>query len=335
MLVGLRNRVGFQNAAVSLTAADISYSAQLSPNNAYQTSAAGANPATSRFAMCSVERTDIGMWFMGVRGFGDQAVRAYAVATLAPAQTSCTLPIGFCRNEGAPLSGCEDPDEYGLCVGDWRDGRFEAGGSVFGAFNWIDFTGKGGGAAELKDLLITGMCDIQDDSTVEKREDAKPGLVEAASIAWNTRFGLYKNGQGHPTPTSAPPALPDFTGFGYTPATWPGPRNAFADFLARRVANDPYQDKIPGFITSGKPQHIGGADRRIVPVPMVKCSDWVAKKTIKIDAWACVLMLHPIDKPTDPIYMEYLGLASEPGTPCSSYGLGGGTIGPLVPVLVQ
>src|SRR5512139_511418 len=44
VLVGTQNRVGFQGAAVTLTAADISYSAQLSPNTStyYKTSSAAS-----------------------------------------------------------------------------------------------------------------------------------------------------------------------------------------------------------------------------------------------------------------------------------------------------
>jgi hypothetical protein len=46
-------------------------------------------------------------------------------------------------------------------------------------------------------------------------------------------------------------------------------------------------------------------------------------------------MLHPIGAPGDVVSMEYVGLASDPGSPCATSGLGGGTFGPLVPVLTQ
>jgi len=51
--------------------------------------------------------------------------------------------------------------------------------------------------------------------------------------------------------------------------------------------------------------------------------------------WACVLMLHPIDGPNVTVYLEYIGNASLPSSPCAGAGLAGGTNGPLVPVLVQ
>ena len=58
-------------------------------------------------------------------------------------------------------------------------------------------------------------------------------------------------------------------------------------------------------------------------------------QTVPIQAWACVLMLHKIGSPSDTVYMEYLGRANDPGSPCATAGLGGGSVGPMVPVLVQ
>lgn len=345
VFIGNRNWVGFQNTAVSLTAADISYSEYLSPNSDYLTRAAGADPATAKFAMCEVERTDIGMWFMGVRGFGDQTVRAYAVATLAPAQTNCALPMGFCKDNTPPAS-CPDgtaPDTHGLCIGDWKDGKFDAGGGLTGSFNWIDFTPPAGGASEISELLITGYCGIATGNSVGQTGS----LGNAAAKAWNSRFGLYQGGGGNPSPTGTPPAPPDTTGFSYTTtpegiAAWPSQRSALADFRTHRTANDPYQGdaatglKLPGgYSPSTTNQHNAGTDRRIVPAPIVDCAGWASSQTVPIIDWACVLMLHPIGNPNETVYMEYLGLASAPGTPCASYGLGGGTFGPLVPVLVQ
>jgi hypothetical protein len=344
VFVGKQNLVGFQSGAVQLTAADLSYSAHLSPNSDYQTSA-NADAGTARFVMCEVERNNIGMWFMGVRGFGDQTVSAYAVATVLPAQTSCALPIGFCKNY-TPPANCLDggvPDKNGLCVGEWRNGRFEAKDGSFGAFNWIDFVDKNGGTSDLSELLITGLCEIPDVSEVKY---AEPGIAQAAAKAWNSRFGLYPpgGGNGNPSPTGTPPATADWTGYSYTTTSegkvaWPAQRNAFADFLEHRVTNDPYQgDKETGLQLTGNYTSIEApaGDRRVVPVPIIDCTSWGPSKQVVIEDWACVLMLHPIGNPSsEDVYMEYRGLASTPGSPCASYGLAGGTIGPLIPVLVQ
>jgi hypothetical protein len=348
VLVGKQNLVGFQDAAVALMAADISYNANLSPNSAYKTSV-NADPATARFAMCKVERSDIGMWFMGVFGYNDPEnkpkVGAYAVATLAPSQTNCSLPIGFCQKNTPPATcpGGGVPDAHGLCIGDWIDGKFDAGGGSTGSFNWIDFTPPAGGAQEVSEMLISGYCGTYTGAPVGQTGS----LGNAAAKAWNSRFGLYQNGGGNPGLTSTPPAPPDTSGFSYTTtaegvAAWPSQRSALANFLTHRAANDPYQGdaatglKIPGgYSPSTAAQHNAGTDRRIVPVPIVNCAGWATSQTVPIVDWACVLMLHPIGNPNETVYMEYQGLASAPGTPCASYGLGGGTFGPLVPVLVQ
>jgi len=347
-MVGKQNMAGFQGMAIEFLPGDIRYSEQLGPNtDAYYRTSEFADPAKAKFAMCRVQRAHVHMWFMGLFGYNDPkktpGVSAYAVATLAPAQTSCALPIGFCRNNGAPLEGCDNPDKYGLCVGDWRNGKFEAGGGSYGAFNWIDFEDKAGGTPELSELLITGKCDVSDVGEVKFSE---PGVKKDADKAWNSRFGLYfpGGGAGNPSATGEPPAAPDWTGFSYTPTNWlkagdSVPRNAFGDFLAHRLINDSYQGdeetglKLPpSYTTSNTP----GADRRVVPVPMIDCDAWAPSKVVEILDWACVLMLHPIGNPSkDDVYMEYRGLASTPGSPCASYGLAGGTIGPLVPVLVQ
>ncbi|MGE5321023.1 MAG: pilus assembly protein TadG-related protein, partial [Hyphomicrobiaceae bacterium] len=133
--VGTQNLVGFQKTAVVLTPADISYSDQLSPNSSYTTSAAtsAGEAKKARFAMCQVGRTDIAMWFMGLQGFGNQTVRAYAVATLAPSQTTCAIPVGMCEANGSAPT-------FGLVVGQWYSGKFSAGtpGST-GSYDWIDF----------------------------------------------------------------------------------------------------------------------------------------------------------------------------------------------------
>lgn len=84
-----------------------------------------------------------------------------------------------------------------------------------------------------------------------------------------------------------------------------------------------------------------GADRRLVTAPIIDCTQWsggapgCGPQQVRILDWACVLMLHPISNPQQFVNMEYRGLASEEGNPCATSGLGGGTIGPFVPVLVQ
>jgi hypothetical protein len=91
------------------------------------------------------------------------------------------------------------------------------------------------------------------------------------------------------------------------------------------------------------------ADRRVAEVPVVDCGDdtdgdgvidsggWVSSQTVEIKKFACIVMLHPMDSPGDPLYLEYQGLSDEAGNPCGTIGLPGGpgSVGPKVPTLVR
>jgi hypothetical protein len=313
---------------VPVSADDISFSTTLSPNSNYRTRSAGAS-ADSRYAMCTLRLEGVPMTISRVIGIGDRDVGALAVATLAPAQSSCALPIGVCRRGAGP--------DYGFTPGDWMVSRFEAGGGATGNFNWIDFTPEdGGGARELTDMLAgTGTC-----NTGNGEDVGKSGILgNAAAMAWNTRFGLY---QGRYDPESSPP---DFTGYSYTPTNWPTQRDALRDFLnPQRVTNAPYQGNAQTGLrvsNAGRPLTPDGharygANRRLAVAPVVDCAGWASNQTpVPIEGFACVLMLHPISSPQDEVYMEYVGRADDPASPCSTVGLAGDSEGPLVPVLVQ
>ncbi len=351
MLVGGRNLVGFQGTSVALDADDITYSEQLSPNSTYVNN---ADPAKAKFAMCKVERTDIGMWFMGVRGFGDQTVRAYAVATLSPSQSTCAVPIGLCSESAT--------SPFGLQKGQWYSGKFSSGTSgTTGSYNWIDFDpGDGGGANEIKDLLAgPGQCELPS----ENAQVGQQGEIAATTDAWNTRFGIYKGAYKIADIALAPP---DFTGVAYTKAgaggavatTWSVPpiENAYSgadgttgtpNYQATKTARTSYQADDPAGVVPGNSEggrsiasnaelNQYGSQRRVVLVPVVDCEALAGTnpQTVAIQGYACVLLLSPIKGPED-VVMEYLGQPDDPGSPCSSFGLAGGTAGPLVPVLVQ
>src|SRR5512143_1253237 len=345
--VGSQNLVGFQKTAVVLTPADISYSDQLSPNSSYTTSAAASagEAKKARFAMCQVGRTDIAMWFMGLQGFGNQTVRAYAVATLAPSQSTCAIPVGMCEANASPPT-------FGLVVGQWYSGKFSAGtpGST-GSYDWIDFNpGNGGGANEIRDLLAgPGQCQLPPVGTPVGEQ----GQVSSATDAWNTRFGIYKGAYKISDIATVPP---DFTGVAYTKAnlgsavatTWPNaaPENAYSgtpssgttpNYQSAKTTRTPYQSDDPAGVipgNNGGGRSIAsqselaqyGAQRRVALAPIVNCSDLAHTnpQPIKLQGYACVLMLGPIKGPSD-VVMEYLGDPSAPGSPCSSYGLAGGT----------
>ena len=350
LTAGNRNNVGFQAGAAGITAADMYFSDRLSNNTTTfpfgYVSSAAANPATAKYVMCARSVGGIASWFMQVlQSFlggtsNPSTVGAWATATTAPAQTNCGVPIGVCKLGPAP--------SYGLTAGQWISGRFDAGGGATGSFNWIDFSPPSGGASELGALLSgQGQCNLNVTTPV-----GQTGVLgNAAAKSWNSRFGLYQGGGGNPSLTTAPP---DYTGYSYTPSNWPSQSNAYADFQAKRSAFASYGDTtdtvsagntITGLsvsngynvATHGSSGQLGtnGADRRVVTAPIVDCAQWATSQTVPILDWACVLMLHPIGSPSDVVHMEYLGKASDLGGPCTTFGLAGGTVGPMVPVLVH
>lgn len=334
---GTRNGANFQSTPVTITAADISFSTTLSPNSNYLTQADGA-PQDSRYAMCTLKYPGLQMTLTAIVGFGSQVdVGAQAVATVAPAQTSCAIPLGLCSQGAAP--------SYGFVPGQWINGRFDAGGGSTGSFNWIDFTPPAGGQSELAGLLTgPGLCNTSVGTPV-----GQTGVLgNAAARAWNSRFGLYQSGEGNPQLATAPP---DLTGYSYTAtpegqAAWPSQSNALSDFLSPRRSpnNDAYQGNAAtglsisnayNLSTPGDHVTYGTAQRRLVIAPVVNCAGWASSQTVPLEAYACVLMLHPIGSPGDTVYMEYVGAANDPTSPCATSGLAGGTFGPLIPVLVQ
>ena len=144
--------------------------------------------------------------------------------------------------------------------------------------------------------------------------------------------------------------VPDFTGYSYVPTKdakgnqIPG-SNVFPDFRDnRRPGRNAYQGTnlvLNNYKTGG---YDNGSDRRLALVPVVDCGalqGGAQKSAIKL--WACVLMLHPMEKNINSylsgtIYLEYRGDASAPDSPCATQGIPGSTsagIGPMVPVLVQ
>jgi hypothetical protein len=368
--VAKRNLVGFQENWDDRIALSISYNEHLSPNDAYLDSA-DAEPDKAKFVMCEITRSGIGMWFMGGRGCGDHMGAAYAVATLSPAQTSCAVPIGLCSEvDGGSF---EVGKWYGGKFkggSSTEDGEY----TFTGSYNWIDFTVQngwepedkqcvtgsgGGGADEIKCLLSgPGQCELPPVDTLVGQQ----GQIGSASEAWNTRFGLYLGSPNIMKTLSDSP--PDFIGTAYTkvgvgPATettWPSGENAYSgpsgtifSYQDGKAASETYDRRYDTSLNPAGINGIGsyksatteqliayGSQRRVALAPIVECKDLggTNPQPVKIQGYACVLMLSPIKEPAD-VVLEYLGPDNDPNSPCSSFGLAGGTSGPLVPVLVQ
>jgi Flp pilus assembly protein TadG len=339
--VAARNTSDFQDGTVAIAPDDVKFHTAIGPNSAYLSRSGGAS-VNSKFAMCTARSAALPTRFMQVlKEYTPTVVEARAVATLAPGQTSCNAsPIGVCTKSLTPPN-------YGYgTVGEWIVSSFNQGTGgtddtkLDGNFRWVDFTSSSGGATEVRDQLLgnSTVCGIRVGDEVNEA-----GVKQGVKSAWNTRFGIYPNGAGAPTPATV---APDKTGYAY-PSKAPGPvinvgQSAYSDYRNRQATHAPFSK--PSYAPSGAAgnvngnpastaQHLAyGAERRLIAVPIIECG----KSTATIKAMACVLMLNPMSNgATGDLYLEWRGLANVPGSPCRSAGVAGGTSGALVPTLVQ
>lgn len=326
MVAGNGNRANLQSATWSgqgqLTAANISFR---DPNYTATTSGSQA-----RYAECQFTMNGIKLWLLQAMGAftGDSvtwpstgAVGARAVATRGVAQSACPIPVQLKQAKFAALNKGDWVvvlDKSGASGSDF--GWANLDGSTSATETWAEMEGKYC-STKLGDTIGTG------------------GVKASVFEYWNHRFGIYKNAGA--TPANDPNASrPDYTGFIYTTTNWPAGSNAFdgssggtPNFKAQRQAFAPCG---PNCHTKGQETAIGsgqlqayGADRRLVLVPVVNAGGTVVD-------FACMLMLQPIPTPVkDDIQLEFRGHASDLDSPCTTTGLPGGTIGPLVPMLVR
>jgi Flp pilus assembly protein TadG len=334
MTVGSSNRVLLQSENVSLsTNSNVTFSKQFT--GPYQTKAnyTAADVPSIGFVRCTVTRTGISNWFMQVvnAALGQSAVAATAVASTTQSQTTCALPVAICQPPaGSPYN-----------VGDWIPSKVGSSGQITGSFMWVAYPGQN--LPDMKALLTgSGQCTLPTLGT----QVGKPGNTQSMDGAWNTRFGIYQNPyNGPPNPSG----VSDFTGYSYWPTTNIGSvipnGNAFPDFRDNQRPNHTaYQGglSVQG-TTQSQNDYASGADRRLALVPVVDCSALQNSQQAPIQSWACILMLHPMEKNINGvlsgvIYLEYRGDASDPATPCATQGIPGSNtagIGPMVPVLVQ
>jgi hypothetical protein len=355
---GQANKMAFQKTNVVMAPADVTFSETL-PGPYISKALAEATPFKIKYVRCTTARTGIGTWFMQVLGPGDGTVRATAVATMLNGQTSCAIPLAICEKPG------------GFTKGEWIPGRVGDDAGMTGNFKWILYPDENGSMPSPDDpfnadrinsyLMGPGQCNVPDVGT----KVGVTGVKASIKHGWNSRFGIYMN---QDPKTLA--AVPDFTGFAYTPAdpgsvtdvskaSWPEQANAFSgtsgtgngNFQSARTGRLKYQgDPLSGLLVGKNGSSTAnGSDRRLGALPIVNCGqfcknavcddDWTADGKAAIKAWACVMMLHPMNENNEnqKMWIEYLGLSTEAGNPCGTMGGAGGSsaTGPLVPTLVQ
>jgi hypothetical protein len=329
------NKIGFQGAATGIAATDIVFSDSLIGTYSHTFTPV----ANARYVKCLHTQSGIVPWilhalsaFSGNGTYGaSQSVAALAVATRAPSQSNCLVPVGICQKSATP--------GWGFARGEWIEGVTNDNDDVeSGQFRWVDFSGSGGGAREIKDLLTSsGQCGLPGMAT----SVGKAGKTNGAVAAWNTRFGIY---QGSLDPATA---IPDQTGYAWyadsAAATKPGryddpgpngfgaKRSAFAPYEGDNKNPDTKNLKTQGNFSST--DYTKGANRRVVTTAVVECP------SITLKGFACMLMLHPLEKNASgkksKMWLEFIGDASSAGSPCATAGLAGGASGPQVPTLVQ
>ncbi len=333
---GERHRVYFQGEAISISS--VTFAVSLVDDYRSASDIDPAEAVEMRYARCEANRTDILNWFIQVLNLfpgvdiGSQTVAASAVASLPPSQALCAIPVSLCSDDAPPSTP----------VGTWLEGVTDKSGNFTGNFKWIDYSPPNGGADELAELLTgPGACNLTAQGS-QVGEAGQSGEINSLRKSWNSRFGIYQGG------VKEGESLPDYSGYAYTEVNWPSKFNALSDFQSKRGANASYQgDASTGLNTHGTAVDTtylqeNGADRRLVTVPVVDCDGFIKGSTAPVQAWACVLMLHPLSqgggKGTEVrMYLEYLGRSNDTGSPCATNGVPAGPtgIGPRVPALVR
>jgi hypothetical protein len=256
--------------------------------------------------------------------------------------------------------------------GSWLEGAVSASGALTGSFMWADLSPPQGGAAELAaNLTGTGQCQLPPAGSPV----GQAGNVTSLANEYNSRFGIYQGNvrstEAQPDRTGFAYTDNSFGG------NWnKSAGNAYADFVSKRTTNASYQggnSDVRGSVLGSSNLAAQGGDRRIMIAPVVDCAAYQSSQTAPVQQWACVLLLHPLvnnasgnsqlvaggssitggngngngrgngngnsggNTSSPRMYLEYLGSASEAGSPCASGGLpgGAGSNGPLVPALVR
>lgn len=288
-------------------------------------------PDQARYVRCEHIQTATATPLLGIiAALGNTAaanasadVFARAEATLTPAQSTCPLPLALKPR----LPGVKP--HYGLVKGEWLT-LLSKGTATNGQIGWANLDGSN--SASETEAELKGYCGTRVGDKL-----GTPGVQQSIADIWNARFGIYKNNSGPDR------AQPDYTGYVYTDKNFAPKSNALADFRAKRLAfaacaasltacETATGVSLNSFKTLATPGSGGelrryGGNRRIAAVPVVDGAN-------KVVDFACMLMLQPVPSPMADVQLEYLGNASEPGSPCVASGLPGGSAGPLVPVLV-
>lgn len=338
------NTVGGTNGVIAVEFAKDSASGPYASKGSYSP----ADIPAIKHVRCLASQSAIKTYFIQVLNvlpgisIGDQFVSATAVAKMVPSQLTCALPAAICQGEvpakGEWMRGVIDKN------GELVDSP-ESAGLPQSSVKWVDFDGSAGGASEVSGLITgNGECTLPVEGTSLKES----GVKSSVANAYNSRFGVYQGG------IKPEESTPDFVGYAYTWDSWTSHKDAYKDYLANQLAiNRAFQGSglapdgisgptdtydVKGTIKDAAYLKLNGQQRRMMTAPVVDCTSTTGSMPLK--SWACVFMLNPIsNNPSGSMnmWLEYLGPANDPDSPCASNGLPGSasSAGPFVPALVR
>ena len=342
---------------------DTNYAATTVPASAKYAKCLHTHPNVSMWLMSA-----LGFFFTDATTYpATRDVGAFAVATRATAQSTCPIPVVL-----RPKPGHEgDPagSDYGFAPGDWVTVMMTPGGFGPGQAGWANLDGSTSANETVKEM--NGKCGVRTDDPIGT-PGQQANVTDVWNYRFGIYKNNSSPGQyGTPGSSTDFNERPDYSGYSYTGHNWKDAsgvsRNAWSgdksvygrdvtadNFVAKRAAFASCDDTgtqmrggasscegitglslnsftklaTPGVGASGG-HYQYGADRRIVLVP-------VTSDTSRIKDFVCMLLLQPLSIPAAAsVQVEFIGNAGEPGSPCTSNGLPGGSAGPLVPVLVQ
>lgn len=335
-LAGVAHKVNLQKVAVAFpNNSAITFAQNLNDSpGSYITASTGtglsaANAATYRYVKCSASSTVNKLLNVPLLPNNDTII-AHAIASRLPIQSPCVLPIGVCSNAHAIVNNT---------VGAWISGEIGKNDPCdrnVNCYKWVVYNGATPNASNLANLLTgNNTCGV---NMAGQSVTEFSGAAASPYDEYNTRFGVQKGTN---------PVNPDFTGYGYTPATYAPAAayststpassvfaiNAYSNYTTRETALAQYQNNpnLSGYTTI-QPTPANATARRIGVVPVIPCTGG----TSTVTNYMCVLMLNPIASGggNKTLYLEYLG--SSIAGACTQIGLaGGGGTGPTVSALVQ
>ena len=325
-LAGIAHKVNLQNVPIAFPNNNAVTFAPTLNGSFVTASAVTGLPSTYKFVRCTANSVVNKLITVPTLDPSD-TVTALATASRVPAQSPCVLPIGVCSNANAITTNT---------VGAWISGEVGKNDPCVGNFNcykWVVYNGATPNASNLANLLTgNNTCEI---NLASQSVTEFSGAAASPYDEYNTRFGVQKGTN---------PVNPDFTGFGYTPATYtPAVAytaanslfaiNAYNNYTVKETALAPYQDNpnLPGYSISS-PTVANASARRIGVVPVIPCTGG----TTTVTNYMCVLMLNPIASGggNKTLYLEYLGTSDAGACTLISFA-GGGGAGPTVSALVQ